>query len=102
MKANFNGFFALLFFMGSFIGCNSVEKQMADDTPRRIELLFLGHAQEHHNARAYMPILATALTQSGINITYTEALTALNKANLDLYDGLIIYANHESIAPDQK
>ncbi|MGB5272434.1 MAG: PVC-type heme-binding CxxCH protein [Flavobacteriaceae bacterium] len=102
MKAIFIRFFALLMFMGSLIGCNSTEKQLADDTPRRIELLFLGHEQEHHNARAYMPILATALTQSGINITYTEALTDLNKANLDRFDGLIIYANHESIAPDQK
>ncbi len=102
MKAFLKIFFSLLLPMGFLIGCNSSEKQLADDSPRRIELLFLGHAQEHHNSRAYMPILATALTQSGINITYSEDLNDLNEANLDLYDGLIVYANHETIAPNHK
>jgi hypothetical protein len=41
---------------------------------RRAEVLFLGHASEHHNSRLYAPWLATALFESGINITYTEKL----------------------------
>jgi putative membrane-bound dehydrogenase-like protein len=65
-------------------------------------MLFLGHAQEHHNSRAYFPILASALTQSGINITYTEEVDDLNPQTLSLYDGLIVYANHESITPAQE
>ena len=84
------------------IGCNSTEKQNKDDKPRRIEILFLGHAQEHHNSRVYMPILASALTQSGINITYTENVKDLNRKNLKLYDGVIIYANHEDRHPEQE
>lgn len=95
----------ILGFLITFIflfGCDSSPKKLADDSPRRIEILFLGHDQEHHNSRVYMPILASALTQSGINITYTESVEDLNSKNLDLYDGLILYANHESIAPDQE
>lgn len=84
------------------IGCNTSEKLQKDDKPRRIEILFLGHAQEHHNSREYMPILASALTQSGINITYTEEVTDLNKKNLELYDGVMIYANHEDRHPEQE
>ncbi len=86
-----------------FIGCNSNKKEeILDDAPRRIELLFLGHELEHHNSRAYFPILASALTKDGINITYTEKVDDLNDKNLDLYDGLIVYANHESINPRQE
>ncbi len=70
--------------------------------PRRIELLFLGYEQEHHNSRAYFPILASALTKDGINITYTEDVNDINAKNLNIYDGLIIYANHESINPSQE
>lgn len=86
-----------------FFGCNSSsKKKVADDSPRRIEILFLGHNQEHHNSRTYMPILASALTQRGINITYTENVDDLNPQNLDLFDGLIVYANHESIMQSQE
>ena len=86
------------------IGCNSEtkKKQLVDDQPRRIELLFLGHELEHHNSGSYFPILATALTKNGINITYTEDLNDLNAENLNLYDGLIVYANHENINSSQE
>ena len=95
-------FFYLLIVFTTLISCNLSEKKIKDDQPRRIELLFLGHASEHHNSRAYMPILASALTKSGINITYTEAVEDLDPDNLALYDGLIIYANHENRAPEQE
>ncbi|NNE77392.1 MAG: dehydrogenase, partial [Pricia sp.] len=84
------------------IGCTSKEKQIPDEAPRRVELLFLGHAQEHHNSRAYFPILASALTKDGINMTYTEEVKDLNSKTLDNYDGLIIYANHENINHNQE
>ncbi|MDR7128624.1 putative membrane-bound dehydrogenase-like protein [Algoriphagus sp. 4150] len=70
--------------------------------PRRAEVLFLGHASEHHNSRLYAPWLATALFASGINITYTEKLEDLNKNNLAKYDGLVIYANHDVLSKEQE
>ncbi|RRQ48138.1 dehydrogenase [Maribacter algicola] len=94
-------------FFGVFIlitSCKSEKKEKAykDDAPRRIEMLFLGHSIEHHNSGAYFPILASALTKEGINITYTEDVNDLNPEELSLYDGLIIYANHEEITDAQE
>uniref|UniRef100_UPI0035933996 ThuA domain-containing protein n=1 Tax=Pricia sp. TaxID=2268138 RepID=UPI0035933996 len=103
MKTILKRFVCLLLPLIFLVGCKSdAKKEFADDTPRRIELLFLGHELEHHNSRAYFPILATALTKEGINITYSEELNDLNAAKLNLYDGLIVYANHESIQPAQE
>lgn len=72
-----------------------------DLVPRRIEILFLGHASEHHHSAKYAPGLATALFSRGINLTYTENPADLNAANLSRYDGLVIYANHDQISPEQ-
>jgi putative membrane-bound dehydrogenase-like protein len=69
---------------------------------RRAEILFLGHSSEHHPSRKYAPWLATALFQNGINLTYTESLEDLNTDNLNKYDGLVIYANHDFLAPEQE
>ncbi|SHI98655.1 PVC-type heme-binding CxxCH protein [Pseudozobellia thermophila] len=94
-----------LLFLFLIMACGPEEKQLAehlDDEPRRIEILFLGHSQEHHNSRAYFPILASALAKDGINITYTENQNDINKANLSKYDGLMVYANHEQISPKQE
>ncbi|MGB3144413.1 MAG: PVC-type heme-binding CxxCH protein, partial [Maribacter sp.] len=86
-----------------FSACSPKKKERVDDQPRRIELLFLGHEIEHHNSRAYFPILASALSKDGINITYTEQPSDLNSKNLNQYDGLIVYANHEEITkPEEK
>ena len=71
-------------------------------TPRRAEVLFLGHSSDHHPSRKYAPWLATALFPSGINITYTEELRDLNIENLNKYDGLVIYANHDYLTPVQE
>lgn len=92
----------LLFIILIFSACSPKKKERVDDQPRRIEMLFLGHSIEHHNSRAYFPILASALTKEGINITYTEEVSDLNPKNLDTYDGLIIYANHEEINTDEE
>ena len=96
MKTNFASL-QIVFLLFLFAACSPVKKEHVDDTPRRIELLFLGHEIEHHNSRAYFPILASALTKDGINITYTENPSDLNSENLSKYDGLIVYANHEEI-----
>ena len=66
-------------------------------TPRKMEVLFLGHNSEHHNAIEYAPHLASAVAQRGINISYTSDPKCLNPQNLELYDAIILYANHDEI-----
>ncbi len=95
----------LSFFMVTFLmsrSTYSLNFPAKDPEPRRAEVLFLGHASEHHNSRLYAPWLATALFESGINITYTENLEDLNKETLSKYDGLVIYANHEVLSKEQE
>ncbi len=75
---------------------------MALKAPRRGEVLFLGHASKHHDAGKYAPWLAISLFRTGVNLTYTTSLNDLNPANLRKYDGLVIYANHDSISPAQE
>lgn len=92
-----------ILFVCVLVGCNRSKKEKDDTGPRRLEILFLGHANEHHNSREYAPILASALSKDGINISYTENLEDLNSYNLSLYDGLIIYANYDTISkPEEK
>lgn len=86
----------LLIFFSLLLGnCTS-------EQPRKIEILFLGHDQIHHNSEKYLPLLASALANKGINFSYTNQTSDLNSENLSLYDGLMIYANHDSISPDQE
>lgn len=87
---------------GFILSCNSGSKRKTLTGPRKIELLFLGHASEHHNSTQYMPMLASVLAKEGINFTYTDDPDDLNKENLAYYDGLVIYANHENITPSQE
>jgi len=46
--------------------------------------------------------LQTPLFQKGINLTYTTDLNDLNSVTLNNYDGLMIYANHDSISSEQE
>ncbi|ARA94321.1 dehydrogenase [Rhodothermaceae bacterium RA] len=70
---------------------------------RPIEVLFLGHASEHHNSAAFMPLLAGPLAQRGIQITYVQdPADALTPETLAYYDALLLYANHDSITTDQE
>jgi putative membrane-bound dehydrogenase-like protein len=69
---------------------------------RRLEILFLGHDSKHHDSEKYFPSLAFSLFQKGINLSYTSDPNALNAENLSQYDGLVIYANHNTITPSQE
>lgn len=103
LSRNINVLFLL--FATFFLSLNFTPIALAFNSkpePRRAEVLFLGHASEHHNSRLYAPWLATSLFASGINITYTEKLEDLNKENLSKYDGLVIYANHDVLSKDQE
>ena len=82
-----------------FLACQTTPK---DTTPRKVEILFLGHDSEHHNSEEYLPYLATALTKKGINFTYSADPNDLNKENLAHYDGVALYANHDSITSSQE
>ncbi|PWJ57166.1 putative membrane-bound dehydrogenase-like protein [Dyadobacter jejuensis] len=69
---------------------------------RRGEVLFLGHQSKHHDSGKYAPWLAIKLFRSGVNMSYTTDLADLNTENLSKFDGLIIYANHDSLPPQQE
>lgn len=93
-------FLALLSFL--LLSWTYSKNKGEDPSPRKLEILFLGHSSEHHNSAAYAPILASALAKDGINISYTEDIKDLNAHNLNLYDGLVIYANYDSIAKKEE
>lgn len=88
----------LFFLMNS---CSKPAKSLRNDSGR-IEILFLGHDNEHHNSAIFMPMLAAQLSLEGINFTYTSDPNDINAANLDNYDALMIYANHDSITTQQE
>lgn len=96
------GIFLSLLLTGLFFSCDNKNDKKLADGPRRIEILFLGHDSEHHNSADFLPMLASALSHDGINFTYTEKPEDLHAANLAYYDGLMIYANHEEIKPEQE
>jgi uncharacterized protein len=95
--------FVLLFSMLLWGACGTKSSDIAlSDGPRRVELLFLGHESTHHDSEKLMPILARPLFQKGINLTYTSDPEDLNTENLKLYDGVMVYANHDEITKDQE
>lgn len=65
---------------------------------RRLEILFLGD-NGHHRPIERIPQLMTAFGSKGINLTYSDNLNDLNPQNLSLYDGVLLYANWDSIPP---
>jgi type 1 glutamine amidotransferase len=67
-----------------------------------VEILFLGD-NGHHRPVERVPALMAALGDKGINLTYTDRLDDLNPATLARYDGLLVYANWDSMpAPQEK
>ncbi|WP_128544201.1 PVC-type heme-binding CxxCH protein [Larkinella soli] len=73
----------------------------AVEKPRRTEILFLGD-NGHHRPAERVPQLMAALGNRGINLTYTDRLEDLNPETLAKYDGLLIYANWDSLAKPQE
>jgi putative membrane-bound dehydrogenase-like protein len=82
-------------------GTKASQRGLSDD-PRRIEILFLGHESKHHDSEKLMPMLAMPLFQKGINLTYTSNPDDLNAETLNMFDGIMIYANHDEITPQQE
>ena len=76
------------------------QDQAAQD-PAPLKLQFLGDQGHHQPARRASELLP-ALSSRGINIQYSEDVDAvLNADNLAKLDGLIVYANIDSITDDQ-
>lgn len=84
-------------FVSAIVACNQ-----RDDAPRRLEILFLGHKSKHHDSEKLADIFTKEYFKDGINISYTTDPDDLNESNLKLYDGLIVYANHDSITQSQE
>lgn len=80
----------------------SCKQQEKDDKPRRLELLFLGHKSKHHDSEKLADLLSQEYFKDGINITYTTDPDDMLKEDFKLYDGLIVYANHDSITKPQE
>ncbi len=68
-----------------------------------IRVLFLGHEAEHHPSNLYYPMIAQALGRDAIYFDYVTTVgEALDDAShLARYDALLLYANHETISPQQ-
>lgn len=73
----------------SFVGAFSAVAES-----RRLEVLFLGD-DGHHKPLDRYAVLKRALGPQGINLTFVEDLAKVTRGNLDQYDALIVYANHE-------
>jgi type 1 glutamine amidotransferase len=72
--------------------------QLHAQTPKKLELLFLGHDSKHHNSDVLASIMSKEYFKKGINITYTTNINDLNEKTLKPYDGLILYANYDTIS----
>lgn len=80
---------AVISFKGAFI---------KSDKPHRLEILFLGHTATHHLSEKLADIVSQEYFKDGINITYTTDVNDLNTATLSKYDGLVLYANYDTIS----
>lgn len=98
-----NLWYLLIFYCLIFSACDQGSNQIGlSSGPRRVEILFLGHDSEHHHSEKLMPMLAMPLFQKGINLSYTSDINDLNEETLNKYDGIMIYANHDEIQPEQE
>jgi putative membrane-bound dehydrogenase-like protein len=84
---------AAINFKGTFI---------KSDPPHRLEILFLGHTATHHLSDKLAEIVQRSFFKDGINITYTTDPNDLNETTLSKYDGLMIYANYDTISKSQE
>src|SRR5690606_28470038 len=73
-----------------------------EESPKRLELFFLGHDSKHHDSEQLAEILSQEYFKDGFNITYSVNPEDLTSENLKLYDGLILYANHDTISAEQE
>jgi putative membrane-bound dehydrogenase-like protein len=68
--------------------------------PPSLKLLFLGD-NGHHQPAVRFKQLQPVLKKRKIELTYSDEMSDLNPQTLKAYDGLVLYANIDSIADDQ-
>jgi len=68
--------------------------------PPKLKLLFLGD-NGHHQPAVRFKQLDPVLKKRRIEMTYSDVITDLNPQTLKLYDGIVLYANIDSIADEQ-
>ena len=71
------------------------------ENPKPLKILFLGDRGHHEPAERFRQ-LERGLAGRHITLEYTDNLDALKAETLNKFDGLIIYANHTSIKPEQE
>src|SRR6476469_6952968 len=69
--------------------------------PPKLSLLFFGDTAGHQPA-ARFKTLQPVFAARNITLTYTDKLDDLNPKTLAGYDGLLVYANHTKITPEQE
>jgi len=70
----------------------------AEDRP--LALLFLGDNGPHRPAERFAQ-LAPVLAERGIELKYTDEISVLTPKTLGQFDGLVLYANIDTIEPQQ-
>ncbi len=66
-----------------------------------LKILFLGD-NGHHQPSMRLRTLAPVMLSRGIQLVYTEDINALNRDTLRHYDGLLIYANIDTLSTDHE
>jgi putative membrane-bound dehydrogenase-like protein len=75
---------------------------IAEAAPRPIRVLFLGHEDiKVHNSSAAAATLMEKLGRDAIYFDYFKTPECLNPETLSRYDAVMLYANHETMTPEQ-
>lgn len=74
---------------------------LRSESERILKILFLGDSG-HHQPALLLRTLAPVLMERGVQLVYTEDMDDISAAALKRYDGLLIYANIDQIAPAQE
>ena len=80
--------------------CGLLVASAAIAAPPDLKVLFLGD-RGPHRPKARFDQLEPVLAKRGIAMTYTDSLDSLTLDNLNKYDGLVIFANHDRGKPEQ-
>lgn len=68
--------------------------------PPKLKLLFLGD-NGHHQPAVRFKQLEPVLKKRKVELVYSDVVADLNPATLKAYDGIVLYANIDTIADDQ-
>jgi uncharacterized protein len=82
-------------------GAENLQDANSKPPPTKLRVLFLGD-RGHHRPADRAAQIKPVLAGRGIGLTYTENVKDLNRETLSRYDALLIYANTESISPEQE